>query len=87
MESICSEAVFSDTYPTLEPLTLLQRCRIPVCSFTSTASSQDEEAERWYWQALRVSPLEGRDSCLSNLALLMRANSSRIEEAVDLISR
>lgn len=47
---------------------------------------QDEEAEMWYHEALRLSPLEERDASLSNLALLLRANGSRLEEAVDLIA-
>lgn len=46
---------------------------------------QLDEAESWYREALRLSPLEERDSALTNLVLLMRAGGNRLKEAVDLI--
>lgn len=45
------------------------------------------EAESWYREALRLSPVEERDSALTNLVLLMRADGNRLKEAVDLIIR
>ena len=51
------------------------------------APHQLDEAESWYREALRLSRLDERDSALTNLALLMRADGDRLEEAVDLIIR
>eukprot|EP00903_Cladosiphon_okamuranus_P014127 g13129.t1 len=45
------------------------------------------EAELWYREALRLSPTEERDSALTNLVLLMRADGNRLKEAIDFIIR
>ncbi|CAM9357232.1 unnamed protein product [Discosporangium mesarthrocarpum] len=53
---------------------------------TLQAMSKQQEAETWYREAVRLALPETRDSCLFNLAMLLR-EQGRLEEVADFLTR